>query len=103
MPERPDTGVFLERRSYRRRRLIDGLRLLPFVGAWLFLLPVFWPGEGTEQAPSMSVALYYVFGAWLALTVACGVLVMVIRLLGSREGVPDVEVDDAAQDETGDS
>lgn len=85
MPERADTGVFLERRSYRRRRLIDGLKLLPFLGAWLFLIPVFWPGDGSDDPEAMSHALHYVFGSWMALIVACALLVTAIRRLSARD------------------
>ena len=83
MADRPETGVFLERRSYRRRRLIDGLKLLPFLGAWLFLLPVFWPDTGRVQ--SMSGALHFIFGVWFALIAVCAVLVVAVRRIGARE------------------
>lgn len=83
MPDHPDSGVFLEKRSYRRRRLIDGLKLLPFLGAWLFLLPAFWPSEG-EVSHAMSTALYYVFGVWLALIVTCAALVIKVNRAGPR-------------------
>ena len=85
MPDGPESGVFLERRSYRRRRLIDGLKLLPFLGAWLFLLPIFWPGAGEETSRSMSVALYYVFGVWFALILLTALLVRSIRRSGPRD------------------
>ena len=38
MGRRPEP-VFLERQSYRRRRLGDAAKFLPFVGLVLFLLP----------------------------------------------------------------
>lgn len=85
MADRPDSGIFLERRSYRRRRLIDGLKLLPFLGAWLFLLPVFWPGDGSDAPQSMSRALCYIFGVWFALIVCCAMLVLAVRWLAPRE------------------
>jgi hypothetical protein len=84
MAERPDTGIFLERRSYRRRRLIDGLKLLPFLGAWLFLLPAFWPEGETGTMQSMSGALYFIFGVWFALIAACAALVLAVRRLDNR-------------------
>lgn len=38
--------LFLARRAYRQRRLTDAARFLPLLGAFLFLLPIFWqPGE----------------------------------------------------------
>lgn len=72
MPQGP---LFLERKSYRQRRLMDAVRLLPILGLVLWMVPLFWPvvpaGAGAEQgvALSTSVTLRYVFGVWLALVV----------------------------------
>ncbi|MDF1729247.1 MAG: hypothetical protein P1U53_16025 [Sulfitobacter sp.] len=62
--------LFLERRSYRRRRLMDLVRLLPVLGLGLFMLPLMWSGAD-EGAPQMGTAraLIYLFGAWITLTV----------------------------------
>ncbi|KIN66270.1 hypothetical protein Z946_282 [Sulfitobacter noctilucicola] len=63
------TPVFLERQSYRMRRMMDAVRLLPFLGVALWMVPLMWPlpdangGQGT----SMSVALRYIFGVWCLL------------------------------------
>ena len=71
MTEQGPPPVFLERRSYRRRRMMDALRLLPVVGVLLWLLPMFWPtaSDGPEApAPlAMSDAIVYVFCVWVAL------------------------------------
>ena len=70
-------GSFLERRSYRRRRMTDGLRLLPVFGLWLFMVPMLWPGAAaslTGSAVSMSSALIYIFAVWFALILLCGQL-----------------------------
>lgn len=72
-----DAGSFLEKRSYRRRRMTDGLRLLPIFGFWLFMVPLMWPGAAarlTGTAVSMSSALIYVFAVWMILIVLCAVL-----------------------------
>ncbi|AXI47074.1 hypothetical protein C1J03_14240 [Sulfitobacter sp. SK012] len=66
--------VFLERKTYRRRRLMDAVRFLPFVGAALWLLPVLWPKtEGpiadAAEATPMSSALSYIFAVWLIMNV----------------------------------
>ena len=62
---RPPKGpVFLERRSYRRRRLVDAARLVPMMGAALWLVPLLWP-DGAMS----STAMLYVFGVWAALIV----------------------------------
>ena len=83
--------IFLETRSYRRRRVVDGLRLLPIIGAWLFLVPILWP-EGAE-APPMSAVLLYIFSVWLGLTVLAGLLIALQRHLG-----PDPEPEPPASD-----
>ncbi|MEL7097473.1 MAG: hypothetical protein AAGM84_01465 [Pseudomonadota bacterium] len=73
--------VFLERRSYRRRRMLDALRLLPLVGVGLFLMPMLWPAAPSEvgEPVSMSAAVLYVFFAWLALIVSGALLWLGLR------------------------
>ncbi len=68
----PPSSVFLERRSYRRRRLMDAVRLLPIFGALMLMLPLFWPtGQSApDAAVSMSTAVIYVFVVWLLLICA---------------------------------
>ncbi|WP_299283183.1 hypothetical protein [uncultured Tateyamaria sp.] len=66
--------VFLEQRGYRRRRLMDALRLLPIAGIALWLLPVFWPtvadGPDAPEPMAMSSAIVYVFVVWIGLIMA---------------------------------
>ncbi|NOD92908.1 hypothetical protein GS636_08950 [Ruegeria sp. HKCCD4884] len=63
-------SVFLERQSYRRRRLTDAARLLPFLGALLFALPLLWPDRSNgDAAVPLSSAIFYVFICWGALIV----------------------------------
>lgn len=74
-PPRPDrTGragpVFLERTSYRRRRLTDAVRLIPMLGAFLWALPLMWARGGT----SSSAALLYLFGVWAVLVLGAALL-----------------------------
>lgn len=64
--------LFLERSSYRRRRMIDALRLLPLLGLLLWMLPLIWPvpGEGqSEGAISTSAALRYLFAVWITMVI----------------------------------
>lgn len=70
----PRPPVFLERQTYRRRRLMDAARLMPILGAVLFALPLLWPEPespaviaGRAEPVPMSAALTYVFGVWAAL------------------------------------
>ncbi len=70
-PPRATQALFLERQSYRRRRLVDVARLLPLLGALLLLVPLLWPGESTGangglETP-MSTAITYIFAVWAVL------------------------------------
>ena len=74
-------AVFLERQSYRRRRLMDAAKLLPLLGVLLFAVPLLWPGPETgpeagavagqagagRVAVRMSDAIQYIFLVWAAL------------------------------------
>ena len=65
---------FLQKRSYRRRRVADAARMLPIAGAVLLLIPLLLPQAGTEAeaaagaARTSSVGLY-VFAVWVGLAV----------------------------------
>ena len=72
MSRRP---VFLEKRSYRHRRMMDALRLLPFLGVALWMMPLLWPMPGeTGEGMPMSTALRYLFGVWAGLILLCWAL-----------------------------
>jgi len=75
----PDGPLFLERQSYRQRRLMDAVRLLPVLGLMLWMVPLAWPlaqsgGEGAQDPVPMSVALKYLFGVWGALVLTSWLL-----------------------------
>ncbi|ANP35412.1 hypothetical protein JL2886_00481 [Phaeobacter gallaeciensis] len=67
------SAPFVERRTYRRRRLMDIARLLPILGALLFLMPLMWPDPDPYPAPgshggmAMSSAIIYIFVVWAIL------------------------------------
>ena len=67
-------ALFLERRSYRMRRMMDAVRLLPFLGLALWMAPLMWQTPDASADPAdavpMSRALIYVFGVWFFLIVA---------------------------------
>ncbi len=86
--------LYLARASYRRRRLIDALRLLPFLMFGLWLLPLLWGGEGTNRPLGAgSRAFVHVFVVWALGLIACAWLAHYLR----REAVPPETI---AQDET---
>ena len=67
--------LFLERRSYRQRRLMDAARLLPLLGALLWMVPLLWPRSQPDQghdaaAVSTSSAILYMFAVWIFLALA---------------------------------
>lgn len=67
--------IFLGRETYRRRRLIDALRLLPIVGFLFFLSPIL----GSEGEPrSTALGGVYLFAVWLVLIVMSALLVRVL-------------------------
>ena len=68
----PDTRLFLERRSYRRRRMMDAVRILPLLCTLLFLVvPLMWPkGDEDVVALSLSTAIWYLFSVWVLAIVA---------------------------------
>lgn len=62
---KPQRALFLERRTYRRRRLADLARLLPVIGLVLLMVPLLWD-EGSGGMPT-SRAIIWIFGVWVAL------------------------------------
>jgi hypothetical protein len=77
---RPPEPIFLGRQTYRRRRLIDAMRLLPILGIGAFVVPVL-GAEGGGR--STAFAGLYIFAAWLVLIIAAAVLT---RTLGRDPG-----------------
>ena len=67
----PREPVFLARDTYRRRRLVDGLRVLPVVGLLLFLSPLVGGAGYVRETAGSGV---FIFAVWFALIVATGVL-----------------------------
>lgn len=72
-------ALFLERASYRQRRLGDAARCLPLLGSVLWLIPLLWQRD-TDAAQSQPQAggLVYIFGVWVVLIVLAAVLARVL-------------------------
>ncbi|MGC8204016.1 DUF308 domain-containing protein [Aliiroseovarius sp. PTFE2010] len=80
----PKSPLFLQRRSYRRRRLADAARLVPVIGAALWLVPLLW-----HDGARSSTALLYVFGVWALLIGATLILSRgLARSHDERPGAP---------------
>lgn len=70
----PRNQLFLERRSYRQRRLGDAARMLPVLGLLLWLLPLFW-GPDTSGAPRETAwDGIYLFVVWVGLIVLAAIM-----------------------------
>ncbi|MCP9481649.1 hypothetical protein NNA36_06695 [Shimia sp. CNT1-13L.2] len=67
------SSVFLQRRNYRRRRLVDLIRMMPVIGALLWAVPLLWP-TGEDGGVTTSKALVYVFLVWFGLVVVTALL-----------------------------
>ncbi|WP_283967644.1 hypothetical protein [Tritonibacter sp. AK171] len=102
---------FVERRTYRRRRLMDIARLAPLIGALLFLVPLLWPeqhlseGRGHDAGSSMSTAMIYIFGVWIGLilfSVAFSVAVRLWAVHWTGVGAPTETADVLAMRQPGD-
>lgn len=61
-----DKPLFLERASFRRRRLGDAARVLPVTAALAVLMPVWW----APRAVSFAAGAAWFFGLWAALILA---------------------------------
>lgn len=86
--------LYLERDRYRRRRLTDAARVLPFAGAVLLVMPLLWadPGPGAEPRGTATDAVY-LFVAWFVLVLcAAGLSAGLKRVLERGED------EEAAQD-----
>lgn len=78
MSRQPSSPVFLQRASYRQRRLRDGARLLPFVGVVLLAIPLAWSAEGPDDKIG-AAALIYIFGVWMFLIILTAILARRMR------------------------
>lgn len=79
--------IFLQRASYRQRRLRDAAKILPFLGVVLWAIPLAW-AHGDASTDVGTGGLIYVFAVW--------VLLIVLSALLSRRVIS--ETDDAGDD-----
>lgn len=70
--------VFLERQTYRRRRLIDFIRMVPVIGAILWAVPLLWSTEADDRVAT-SDAIVFIFFVWFALVGLGCVLARALR------------------------
>lgn len=89
MPKRP-APLFLARKSYHRRRMMDAARLLPLAGVFFILMPILWQPRETP-APDTVFGLVYLFVIW-------SLLIIVARVVSQLVADPP---DDAGDDADG--
>jgi hypothetical protein len=63
---RPRPPLFLPRVGYRKRRLVDAVRLLPLFGGFLLLLPILWAPAETAVGDTARDGMY-LFAVWAVL------------------------------------
>jgi hypothetical protein len=78
--------LFLARGTYRQRRLRDAARLLPVMGALLWMIPLLWPRGADGQL--VSLALLYIFGVWAGLI---ALTLILSRALRTDDDIPGPE------------
>ena len=85
MSRQPQAPVFLQKASYRQRRLQDAAKLVPLLGVVLLIMPLAWQSDAAGETDNAS-ALLYIFGVWVVLIVLTAVL---SRLLRSEPALSD--------------
>ncbi len=70
--------VFLQKASYRQRRLRDAAKLMPFLGIVLWAIPLAWSSTDGDT-PVGTNGLIYVFGVWVFLIILTGILASRIK------------------------
>jgi hypothetical protein len=91
MSRQPDTPVFLQRDSYRQRRLRDGAKLVPFLGIILLVIPLAWSADAPDEKIGAS-GLIYVFGVWMVLIILTAILARYMRPEGTDKAEDRPEV-----------
>lgn len=71
--------LFVERQTYRRRRLMDAARVLPALGLFLWWVPLLW-GQSQTETVATSSAVLYIFGVWVVLIVAAVLISSPLRV-----------------------
>jgi len=69
---------FLDKGSYRQRRIRDAARMLPVFAAVMMALPLMWSREQADESLT-STGMIYVFGLWVVLLVLAFTISLVLR------------------------
>ncbi len=79
MSRQRNSPVFLERASYKQRRLTDAARLLPLLGMVLWAIPLLWRSD-TAEGTSNATSLLYVFGVWVLLIILSALIIRKLQV-----------------------
>ncbi|SMD11702.1 hypothetical protein [Primorskyibacter flagellatus] len=79
-PVGPRPTIFVEKQTYRMRRIMDAARLVPLLGVVLFAIPLLWP-RGPDMGIMTSRTILYLFGVWVVLILVTMRLSYVLRSL----------------------
>ena len=74
---RPPEPIYLARQTYRRRRLEDAARFLPWLGAILLIFPALWADGSAADPPGTAARGLYIFVTW-------GILVLLAAVISRR-------------------
>ena len=84
----PRPTIFVEKQTYRMRRIMDAARLVPLLGVLLFAIPLLWP-TGPDMGIATSRTILYLFGVWVALILVTMRLSHVLRSLPPADRTTD--------------
>ncbi len=76
---KPRQPLFLERETYRHRRVADAARLLPILGFLALCLPILWADEQLT-----SNGMLYLFGVWIVLMIGARMLARRLCKAGAK-------------------
>lgn len=94
MPKRP-APLFLARKSYHRRRMMDAARLLPLAGIFFILMPILWQPRETLE-PDTVFGLVYLFVVWTLLIIIARIVSQMLSSPPEETGDGPDSGDDAA-------
>lgn len=57
--------IFLERSNYKMRRIVDAMRILPFFGGFMWVIPLIWGDDAQNHTTSSK--MIYIFAVWVLL------------------------------------
>jgi len=78
MSPQSNKTVFLEKKTYRRRRMHDAARAMPVLGIVLLLMPLLWSVDDGPATTNADATLY-VFVVWSVLIILAALVSRAMR------------------------